>query len=325
MAGLLSGVLPAAMSGAESLRRNLLDFVSDPMARIERSVGQTKDYERELGDLYRQGYDAQGNIINQDAANAFNTAMANVASNMSNVAGATVWHGSPYKFERFDPTKIGSGEGAQAYGYGHYVAENPSVAKEYQSATSRDKFLTNQGFFEPSQLEHLNVKAELRKGDLDKAIETAKKYSAPDEDYPEVAAKAARDLVKLQELKASGGIQQNTGNIYQIDLPDDQIAKMLNWDEELGKQTPEIQKLAKQYGLNMDDLGGDLVAAMNAKRPEGAEAMRSAGVPGIKYFDAQSRGGQQADTRNFVVFPKNESLLNILERNNEAVVQGGLL
>ena len=361
----MAGLLASAMSGAESLRRNLLDFVKDPIARIERSVGQTQDYQRELGDLYRQGYDAEGNVINPDAANAFNTAMANMASNMSNVAGATVYHGSPAKFERFDPTKIGSGEGAQAYGYGHYVAESPEVAKGYQQAVSRDKFLTPSGFFNPSELEHLNVKAEMRKGDINKAIELAKKYSQPDSDYPEVAAKAARDLAKLEKINASGGVTANPGSFYKIDLPDDQIAKMLDWDKPISKQSPEIQALAKQHGLAMDDLGGDLVAAMDAKRAAGAEAMRQAGIPGIKYFDAQSRpsqnvitsrllrlqekfGGdaekavdefmrsvhntdkvkaemrkdflkqlQQARTSNFVVFPGNEGLLNILERNSQ--------
>jgi predicted GNAT family acetyltransferase len=99
---------------------------------------------------------------------------------------------------------------------------------------------------------------------------------------------------------------------------------MLDWDAEISKQSKEVQDLAKQYGLNMDDLGGDLVAAMDAKRPAGAESMRQAGVPGIKYFDAQSRGGQKADTRNFVVFPKNEGLLKIEEVNGQPV-QGGLL
>jgi hypothetical protein len=38
----------------------------------------------------------------------------------------------------------------------------------------------------------------------------------------------------------------------------------------------------------------------------------------------QSRGGQQADTRNFVVFPKNEGLLKIEEVNGQPV-QSGLL
>src|SRR6185369_5582589 len=57
--------------------------------------------------------------------------------------GAIVYHGSPHSFDAFDMSKIGTGEGAQAYGHGLYFAESPGVAKEYQSrlanlATSRD-------------------------------------------------------------------------------------------------------------------------------------------------------------------------------------------
>jgi hypothetical protein len=44
----------------------------------------------------------------------------------------TAWHGSPHKFDKFDMSKIGTGEGAQAYGHGLYFAENPKVAKSYQ-------------------------------------------------------------------------------------------------------------------------------------------------------------------------------------------------
>ena len=33
----------------------------------------------------------------------------------------------------FDVSKIGSGEGAQAYGHGMYFAENPDVAKTYST------------------------------------------------------------------------------------------------------------------------------------------------------------------------------------------------
>ncbi|MFK5282901.1 hypothetical protein ACI3PL_25375, partial [Lacticaseibacillus paracasei] len=38
---------------------------------------------------------------------------------------ATVWHGSPHKFDKFDASKIGAGEGAQSYGHGLYFAESP--------------------------------------------------------------------------------------------------------------------------------------------------------------------------------------------------------
>src|SRR5215510_1270366 len=34
------------------------------------------------------------------------------------------YHGSPHEFDRFDARKIGSGEGAQMFGHGHYFAEN---------------------------------------------------------------------------------------------------------------------------------------------------------------------------------------------------------
>jgi hypothetical protein len=42
------------------------------------------------------------------------------------------YHGSPHDFEQFDTSKIGTGEGAQAYGHGLYFAENPQVAADYR-------------------------------------------------------------------------------------------------------------------------------------------------------------------------------------------------
>ena len=38
--------------------------------------------------------------------------------------GIKAYHGSPHDFDRFDLSKIGTGEGAQAYGHGLYFAEN---------------------------------------------------------------------------------------------------------------------------------------------------------------------------------------------------------
>jgi hypothetical protein len=240
-----------------------------------------------------------------------------------------VFHGSPYKFNAFDPTKIGSGEGAQAYGYGHYVAERPEIAKYYANILSeqRGKKLIdksgNEISFPSADIDGLAEVYLRGSAGFDEARSQLKKLA---DDSPEYAS-SYNDAIKRLNDWESQGIRLGNDNppqIYKIDLPDEKIDKMLDWDAEISKQTPEIQKLAKQYGLNMDDLGGDLVAAMNAKLPEGAEAMRSAGVPGIKYFDGQSRGGKQADTRNFVVFPKNEGLLKIEEVNGQPV-QGGLL
>jgi len=52
--------------------------------------------------------------------------------------GIRAYHGSPHDFDRFDMSKIGTGEGAQAYGHGLYFAENPKVAQEYRDTLTRN-------------------------------------------------------------------------------------------------------------------------------------------------------------------------------------------
>ena len=221
------------------------------------------------------------------------------------------YHGSPYKFDKFDSSKIGSGEGAQAYGHGLYLAEAPDVARGYATNLS-NRDIANQGRLNA----HANAK---RLADL-----TGDAKYAADHIRSMLESNPYHEQKKLLnetiDLLESGGYAKpldNQGNFYKVDLPDDQIAKMLDYDSPLKDQTPEIQALAKQYGLTSpDDLGGDLVVAMDAKRRAGADMMRQGGVPGIRYKDAQSRGGDQATTSNFVVFPGNEGLLRILERND---------
>tara|TARA_R110002126_G_scaffold133032_3_gene276980 strand:+ start:215 stop:1615 length:1401 start_codon:yes stop_codon:yes gene_type:complete len=44
------------------------------------------------------------------------------------------YHGSPHDFDEFSNDAIGTGEGAQAYGYGHYLAESEDVATGYKNA-----------------------------------------------------------------------------------------------------------------------------------------------------------------------------------------------
>jgi hypothetical protein len=58
---------------------------------------------------------------------------------MGGLGGAPIkaYHGSPHDFDAFDLSKIGTGEGAQAYGHGLYFAENPDVARGYRDTLSR--------------------------------------------------------------------------------------------------------------------------------------------------------------------------------------------
>lgn len=53
-----------------------------------------------------------------------------------NQAGAIVYHGSPHKFDAFDSSKIGTGEGKQQQGIGMYLAESEKVAQKYADKES---------------------------------------------------------------------------------------------------------------------------------------------------------------------------------------------
>jgi hypothetical protein len=100
------------------------------------------------------------------------------------------------------------------------------------------------------------------------------------------------------------------------------IDRMLDWDKPFNQQSPNAQKAIKDalevrkrqtggYGL-FDPLEKssikDLVGAI------GEERLRQAGIPGIKYLDAGSRGGSGTGTRNFVVFPGEEKKVKVLRR-----------
>ena len=292
-------------------------MLSNPVEAAQQIVGNANDRAGILNQLTAEA--AQEGRNGGPLFGPKSQQLAGTLADAYNPAGMIVYHGSPFKFDAFAPKAIGSGEGAQAYGYGHYVAENPAVANEY----------ANMPHFKRGKVENPEVFGSGSKslldriekfGDLNKAkneVESVLQEMRGKNIFPTVQEDLERELFLLNKFGDKTKVSKtNIGsNIYKIDLPDDQIAKMLDWDAEISKQTPEIQALAKQFGLASDDLGGDLVAAMNAKKPAGAEQMRQAGVTGIRYYDAQSRGGQKADTRNFVVFPQNEGLLNILERN----------
>ncbi len=49
------------------------------------------------------------------------------------------FHGSPYKFSKFENKAIGTGEGVQAFGYGHYVSDSEEVANQYARNLAKTK------------------------------------------------------------------------------------------------------------------------------------------------------------------------------------------
>ena len=219
-------------------------------------------------------------------------------------AGITAWHGSPHIFDKFDMSKVGTGEGAQAYGHGMYFAESPEVAKTYR-------------------------KPEVTASSLN--ANSGKSYNSIQDFFDDVAT--------------------NKGNLYKVDIPDEHIPMMLDWDKPLLEQTPQVQKALAKLGIKSDkqklkefddalleSLFSDSTKSLPKQpmNPTGesiyqtvipgnpkytAEKLKEAGITGIRYLDQVSRG--KGGTSNFVVFDPTD--VKILERNNQPVTRKEIL
>ena len=234
---------------------------------------------------------------------------AMVPRELNKQAGAILYHGSPHRFDAFDASKIGTGEGAQAYGHGLYLADDTGVATGYAKRLSKT---------DPNRPDSNSVivtasRALARSdGDMLKAKQLLEAEYAKSDAAVQLHIEAA--INRLGEAKAP--------NLYKVDLPDEHIAKMLDWDKPLSGQSPGVQQaitaigpknLSGQSMLEMDSRGEELVRALGGG--DGASSLlRQQGIPGIRYLDGGSRAAG-AGSSNYVVFPGNEKLLKILEIN----------
>lgn len=272
--------------------------------------------------------------------------------NMMPGAGITAWHGSPHKFSKFDMSKIGTGEGAQAYGHGLYTAENPKVAKEYADELTREirvgeNIIQGKGHQVGSTgLEDVDDYLIANRGDANLALSNMKKdrlevanskwrNAMTGELLPNRAKSYDAGIEMLEGLVKRGEVQNTTaGNLYKVDIPDDQIAKMLDWDAPLSKsfvkrepgtspsREQALSRAAVKEGRAGEGYYEDLIdlygeggrVPRNMAQQEVSEYLRLQGIPGIKYLDGGSRSGGQG-TSNFVLF--SDEIAEILERNGQ--------
>jgi hypothetical protein len=239
--------------------------------------------------------------------------MRNPAPGPGKTIPATVYHGSPHRINnvdeanpmgKFDLSKVGTGEGAQAYGHGVYLAESPDVARQYAGSLSAARATQPVGNVDLTQL-----------------------YQSMPNDVPDNLLAARRDFRELQgmgELSAADrrdylqAVQNNIvggkgGNFYTVDLPDKHIDKMLDWDAPLSEQPLAVREFLSDLP-NPPRADQPVGEWLQPRLQEGASEywtsdMVKRGIPGIRYFDGASRAAGQG-TRNFVVF--DENLIKIL-------------
>lgn len=192
-------------------------------------------------------------------------------------------HGSPHAFDRFDFSKIGTGEGNQSYGHGGYFAQgfDSPVAKEYQKQLAADVQLKGQPFYSGKSGKQLSTTGNPELDDYLMA------------NLGDVNAARANLLSDLRDVRSGGGdvkdYQQtladlrnirgdvknaDPGHLYNVELkwPDaareasDPLGEhhLLDWDETLANQPESVKSALSKleapgtgftYGSILESLG----------------------------------------------------------------------
>jgi len=202
----------------------------------------------------------------------------------------TAWHGSPHTFDKFSTEKIGTGEGAQAYGHGLYFAGAKEVAEHYKDTL---------GIKEGAQI--------LKEGRNNYSVWGRKKGDAQISLISEGLLYGKAVALKEEWDK------KNAGRLYQVELAPKEEDYLL-WDKPLSEQSEKVKKALydSSFAKDVDSraVGKDiyLAAALDDSRgiensgyKAASDYLHSLGIRGIKYLDGSSRGNGEG-SYNYVLF-----------------------
>jgi len=238
---------------------------------------------------------------------------------------AAAYHGTPFDFDRFDMSKVGTGEGAQAYGHGLYFAGNKDIAEHYRKKLSAPARSLDQKarevydqYDDPTDAEA----AFMSRPDFSESERTLLQSLKSDGwlgfDFPHQAVRAALGD-KLDNFDPSPETRaavdavksERRGKLYEVELAPQEDEYLL-WDKPLSEQSEKVKaallnRWPKWVKREMDEsnpLGGmfyeDVSVEFRSQKAASA-ALHAAGIRGIKYLDGSSRSKGEGDY-NYVLF-----------------------
>ena len=306
-----------------------------------------RDGHHRLARMIEAGADtADVRVVDLDAGGLLGVETASAAP-----ASIRAYHGSPYDFDQFDISKIGTGEGAQMYGRGLYFAESPDVARSYRDELTEVPFeyqvdgkpvsemyndaLKNEDYELAEVLEQVQLHD--TPTDLKQRFTTEAGYSQKTEDYVK-----GLDYDNIKGFDPDGN-EVPLGRQYEVEIAADP-EMMLDYQSPLVDQPKAVQDAYKSIFFDkyqrddvlselfptVDDLdmqsvgllgrstGGQAyktLASTLGSEQAANEALLKAGIPGIKYLDLGSRFGAKSlkdATSNYVIFDDDD--INILRK-----------
>ena len=191
------------------------------------------------------------------------------------------YHGSQASFDHFDHSFMGSGEGAQAYGWGTYVSEVEGIAKAYakqNTAKRNTEYTVAKRAYEDAETEYKNLTNYIADSELNinmyniPSLENNKKKLAMYKEkgiqhwvevYEQRVERGEKNIkeerkrieeYKLKQKEAYrlmedakkklDSLEKPKRNLYSVDIPDDTGDNYLGWDEPLNDKQIGMWKKA---------------------------------------------------------------------------------
>ena len=146
--------------------------------------------------------------------------------------GIKAYHGSPHSFDRFSTEYIGTGEGAQEFGYGLYFAENEKVAKWYQDQLTANKDVGLHAGLNDELFEFFGRRTDDAAMDMMNDVSYSFMTGKPEpEEY-----KGAYEV-----LKNAGFEQPDPGGMYEVNI-DVEPDELIDWFKPLNEQSEIVKK-----------------------------------------------------------------------------------
>jgi hypothetical protein len=255
-----------------------------------------------------------------------------------------VFHGTPHDVgDKFDLEKIGTGEGAQVYGWGLYFAERPEVAQDYRNTLGGGDTLLNGKIAHRDGTSSLSLKIdnpEVIKTDAEElAVDAMVRFRNSDDAIRFIRGRTSAfggpspetKETAIELLKKRNVEFKPKGNVYEVDIAADKENDFLDWDKPLSEQSRNIFEILKYSGFDVEfglhktgqsAYEGEVsIYAVSASKQDASkkasEFFNSIGIKGIKYLDQGSRGSGEG-TYNYVVF--DPSIIKIVAKNGQFVM-----
>ena len=233
------------------------------------------------------------------------------------------YHGTRELFDRFDLTKIGTGEGANAYGWGLYFTSSRDVANWYKEKSALGNFFTaltpEENKSIPAGIK-IRIAVKSERGipvDIEEFIadwdsEIEQEIRAGEILTPEQTARTEKGRAALIKLGDSGDFSlAPTGAVYEAEIPEQE--NMLDWDKPGREQSEDVRNILQSAGIYDPNMRGQEIYYKSIPRetlvteaPElASRTLNDMGIPGLTYI------GRESGERNFVVF--DDSAIQMIE------------